>query len=435
MWMSSGLKLATIAYFVCSIAAAASYGDDRTSTSASDGFGQTLVFYGDEVAPPRLGQPKRSVLYAFDPVRDKAPRAVLTTAKELPEPVAIVGRDVLVLHDGLLDARSGKRTPFLETGNDTKVLAVKDGKVHFSEELAFETAIVIDSSHDDRATIKSYRPAHCRLYVVDTLRGRKTVRLTDLEIEEVVGRDDDCYWVVSYDKPRHLYRVPLDPGSEPERIMSIADDWVGFTTACVASPNGRYLAVASMDGKCDLEERLICVFDRAQKKPIFRRNDVPHRQIGGNISPIYILDWLDDNLLHYGFFDVPVFNISTGEHLLPDEGDALIRKKVTLENERRHDRNRPLESTRDGRLFFHGEFEPIAVSPDQSPHVWRFADYAISADGAWAVVDVPGDDRVYLIDGKARTRTVLQEGRGRNFTWLTPGVVGNVHVDYCSDSR
>jgi hypothetical protein len=426
------LWLVLVVSFASWVAGSAVHGADRTDTSASDGYGQTLVFYGDEVAPPRLGQPKRSVLYAFDPVRDKAPRAVLTAAKGLPEPVAIAGRDVLVLTDGLLDARSGRRTPFLDTGNDTKVLAVNDGKVYFSEELAFETAIEIDTSHDDRATIKSYRPAHCRLYVADTLRGGRAVRLTKLEIEEVVGRDDDCYWVISYEKPRHLYRVPLEPGSEPERIMPIADDWVGFATACTASPNGRYLAVASMDGKCDLDERLICVFDREQKKPIFRRNDVRQLQLS-SINPLIFVEWLNDDLLRFGMYEVATLNVSTGKQLVGEEAWALVEKATPRDE--KHEVTRPLESTRDGRLYFQGEFEPIAVSPDHSPHVYRVADYDVSADSAWAAVKDPGDERVYLIDGKARTRTVLQEGRGWGFYWLTPGVVGERPVDYCSGSR
>jgi hypothetical protein len=75
-----------------------------------------------------------------------------------------------------------------------------------------------------------------------------------------------------------------------------------------------------------------------------------------------------------------------------------------------------------GLVFYRGEREPVGSALENGVQV---RDLAVSPDGEWAAFTSPADSNLYLVDGRARRKTLLLPGWGCYLTWLPSAPTGN----------
>jgi hypothetical protein len=248
---------------------------------ATNGPGPLLVFYTEEVAPPRLGKAVKTELHIFNPQHHREPQPIWRGSGEPPVPIVLVGSQHLVMERSVLNLATGRTRVLLDTERPVEILLIDGDRIYFSERYANHSFGPQTAVRDGLVIAADEQQARYRLHCLDVASGGPASQFTTLEVEAILGRADGALWVVSSGEPRHLYRLPLRADAVPEQIIAIDKHWSLSDPQMAISPSKKYLAItASHEQRDFLTQRLLAVIDLVKNEFVFVKDDIYQRQFG-----------------------------------------------------------------------------------------------------------------------------------------------------------
>lgn len=387
-------------------------------------------------------QPKRNsnelAIYLFDPATHKEPQVIWQDHYHPnPRPLKrLSAREILIEFQDqlrLVDLPTGVVTPLLEGTAQNNLVATEGKTIYFFKRLLPKTrkdiGISLTSGKDGKTVVKKYFQPRDVLFRYQVNPDGGASKVSPIAIEHLLEVTADGFFVITADKPQKVARMGRD-GTLTE-ICPYDSRWVAKMTTHAFSPKGDYLALAVLTLEQDFhEERTLIVCDLKTNKVIFSDSNVP---LGPNMfsgrSNFLDLTWRTDEILQYCG---PFTNLwaEVGKKGM-ETRFADVAKQVRLSKEASSklpaiNLEEEPELTKLGQfelkfreVYYPGEKIPIASGLDKDGVGVR--DLDVDTKGQWAAYSELKDDRVYLVDGKNRTKKAIHPGWAHGFKWLEVG--------------
>jgi len=379
-------------------------------------------------------QPKKNsdelALYLFDPALHKKPR-LLWQERYHPNPRNLRRLDdEQVLFDyknqlHLAALSTARITPLLAGNEQTKFVSLESDTIFFFKrsvpEKTSDLGIALTTGKDQKTVVENYFRPRDFLFR-HKVGGDGSKAVSPVAIETLLETNEKGFLVITANQPQQIALISRE--GKLTKICPFDSRWIATMTTHAFSPSGDFLALSILASDQDFhEERTLLVCDLRKGGVSFTDRNIP---LGPSLfsgrSNFLDLVWRTDHVLQYGGVfallgkegEQPRFvNLSTGKPLIKETQSKLPAAVVEEIPERERRGEFELKF---GEVYFPGEEKPIASVLNEKGVGTR--DLAVDSKGSLAAYSERRDDRIYLINGTARSKMSIHSGWAHDLKWL-----------------
>lgn len=367
----------------------------------------------DELGRPDSGGKRTEVLYIHDPVAGTTTTALWRGRPPAPKPVERIDSQWILMQWNdrtfLHHLKTGGLRPLLPEG-PTKVLSTKGSRIYFLDGMGLGRGLRLKTGEDGKARIEGYTRHMDAIWTMDALSSSPAVPLANVAVDRLVEIREDGFWAVTASPDRKLLRISRT--GDVREILPFDPHWVTPQTKLEFSPDGKYLALSITHDDHDFHrERELVVVNLRDGRIVMEEARVRILSIVDSATPFLPLRWLDDGrLLVFKADGFWVADLAVRTFAKVDTSTIPPFPEVP--------KRKPLGhfDVEFGQVFYKGDQSPAASVLDERGT--KVSDMEISPRGDWAALSSPKDSNVYLVDGKARRKSLLMEGWAYNIAWL-----------------